>query len=311
MRKFQKIHVEISNICNLQCHFCPPVERHKKIMDLKTFQKIIPQIKSLTETVCLHLMGEPLSHPQFSEIVQECEEHNLPIFLVTNGTLLNEQTLPSLLKPIFRQINFSLHSFPDNFPKAHPQTYLNKIFEISEKIQLTQPETYINYRLWNLQETKISSENSQSKNSQMFEIVLKQIEIWQNDHGLCQGQEIARIKELSQNLDIKKQKSIRLWKKIYLHFDTEFIWPSLDLPLLGTQGTCYGLNSHFGILADGTVVPCCLDKEGKIPLGNIHENSVIDILSNPKSVSILEGFRQNKLVNDLCQRCQYIERFKK
>ena len=151
MRKFQKIHVEISNICNLQCHFCPPVERHKKIMDLKTFQKIIPQIKSLTETVCLHLMGEPLSHPQFSEIVQECEEHNLPIFLVTNGTLLNEQTLPSLLKPIFRQINFSLHSFPDNFPKAHPQTYLYKIFEISEKIQLTQPETYINYRLWNLQ----------------------------------------------------------------------------------------------------------------------------------------------------------------
>lgn len=280
-------------------------------MDLETFQKIIPHISPLTETVCLHLMGEPLSHPQFSEIVQECEKHKLPIFLVTNGTLINEQNQQSLLKPIFRQINFSLHSFTDNFPKANPHSYLKKIFEISEKIQLTQSETYINFRLWNLHETKLSSESSQTKNLQMFDHILKQVEAWQIEHGLCQGHEVSRIKDLINQLDIKKQKSIRLWKKIYLHFDSEFVWPSLDLPFLGKQGSCYALSSHFGILADGTVVPCCLDKEGVIQLGNIHEQSIKEILASKLSMETIKGFQQNQLINPLCQRCQYITRFKK
>ncbi|MFM6928007.1 MAG: SPASM domain-containing protein, partial [Bdellovibrio sp.] len=95
----------------------------------------------------------------------------------------------------------------------------------------------------------------------------------------------------------------------HLHFDTEFTWPSVDLPILGTKGTCYGLSSHFGILADGTVVPCCLDKEGKIPLGNVKDEKIEAILNSDRAQKILKGFKDNKLVENLCQRCQYITRF--
>ena len=97
--------------------------------------------------------------------------------------------------------------------------------------------------------------------------------------------------------------------KLYLHFDTEFIWPDLKLPILGQKGTCYGLSSHFGILADGTVVPCCLDKEAAIPLGKIQDTPILEILNSERAKSILKGFQNNKLVENLCQRCQYIERF--
>jgi radical SAM protein with 4Fe4S-binding SPASM domain len=97
--------------------------------------------------------------------------------------------------------------------------------------------------------------------------------------------------------------------RLYLHFDTEFIWPSLDLPALGTSGRCYGLSSHFGILVDGTVVPCCLDKEASIPLGNALDTPIVDILASRRAQDILKGFKQNKLIEKLCQRCQYIDRF--
>jgi radical SAM protein with 4Fe4S-binding SPASM domain len=78
---------------------------------------------------------------------------------------------------------------------------------------------------------------------------------------------------------------------------------------LGAQGTCYGLSSHFGILVDGTVVPCCLDKEAAIPLGKVSERPILDILNDSRAQSILKGFRERKLLEELCQRCQYIERF--
>jgi len=110
-------------------------------------------------------------------------------------------------------------------------------------------------------------------------------------------------------VDIRKRKSINIKDRLYLHFDTEFIWPSLDLPVLGTAGTCYGLKSHFGILADGTVVPCCLDKEAAIPLGKVQDAPIVDILASRRAQDIIKGFQQKNLVEDLCQRCQYIERF--
>ena len=110
-------------------------------------------------------------------------------------------------------------------------------------------------------------------------------------------------------IDVRKKKSINIKNRLYLHFDTEFIWPSLDLPVLGTNGTCYGLSSHIGILVDGTVVPCCLDKEAAIPLGNIQDTPIINILASRQAQYIIKGFKQNQLVEKLCQRCQYIERF--
>lgn len=287
-KRFQKVNIEISNICNLQCSFCPEVIREKKLMTLELFRKVIPQIAPLTEQVCFHLMGDPLVHPKFEDFVAICNEHNVKIFLVTNGLLMREKQMQLLLNPAFRQVNFSLHSFPDNFPDKDPSGYLEKIFSFTKMAFAERPDLFINYRLWNLQEVR----GIENKNLQMLDMIKNHFQL-----------------TINPEVDVRFKKSLRLINRLYLHFDTEFVWPSLDLPILGTQGKCYGLSSHFGILADGTVVPCCLDKEGKIPLGSLEERSLLEILDNPKSMEILNGFKNRKLVNPLCQRCNYIERF--
>ncbi len=287
-KRFNKVHIEISNICNLQCSFCPAVIRDNKMMDLDLFTKIVEQVAPLTELVCLHLMGDPLVHPKLAEMVEICDQHNANIFLVTNGVLVRLDKFNLLLHPRFYQINFSLHSFFDNFPDKDPSNYLERIFSFTERALVERPELYLNYRLWNLNDAI----GSQTPNKEMLE-------------RICQRFDFTAPTDI----DIRKKKSVLITKRLYLHFDTEFIWPSLDLPVLGTQGRCYGLKSHFGILADGTVVPCCLDKEAAIVLGDANETAIVDILDADKAKSILHGFQQRKLVEDLCQRCQYIERF--
>jgi MoaA/NifB/PqqE/SkfB family radical SAM enzyme len=288
-KRFAKVNIEISNICNLQCSFCPEVVRSKKLIDLELFRSIIDQVAPLTEQVCFHLMGDPLVHPKLAELVEICGERGVRIFLVTNGVLLREAQAALLLHPAFRQVNFSLHSFHDNYPDRDPGPYLERIFAYTERAFERRPDLYVNYRLWNLQEVR----GTGARNLDLLRRIEERFS--------------ARVRP---DADVRVQKSHRLKNRLYLHFDTEFVWPALDLPVLGEQGRCHGLSSHFGILVDGTVVPCCLDKEGAIPLGNAAQTPLLEILDSSRSQAILEGFRRGRLVEDLCRRCQYIERFR-
>lgn len=287
-RRFSKVNIEISSICNLQCSFCPEVIREKKLIDVELFRKIIDQVAPLTEQVCFHLMGDPLVHPKLSELIEICHERQVPIFFVTNGVLLRPEKAKLLLHPAMRQVNFSLHSFFDNFPDGDAGAYLEKIFAFTDEALEKRPDLYINFRLWNLKETRGAGE----QNTRMLDAIRSRYR-----------------SEWNGSVDVQRHKSIPLKGRLYLHFDTEFTWPSLDLPVLGEKGTCYGLSSHFGIHVDGTVVPCCLDKEGDIPLGKVQDTPIVEILDSSRAQAILNGFKNRRLVEDLCQRCQYIERF--
>jgi radical SAM protein with 4Fe4S-binding SPASM domain len=286
---FNKINIEISNICNLQCSFCPEVIRTKKLMDIDLFRRIIEQVAPLTEQVCFHLMGEPLVHSQLAEFVAICAEFNVKIFFVSNGVLLRPHLADLLLHSAFRQVNFSLHSFFDNYPDRDPTIYLEKIFQFSEMALIKRPDLYINYRLWNLNDPRGTTTN----NLEMLQRIGERFGV-----------------DLKTKIDVIKNKSHLIKSRLYLHYDTEFIWPSETLPVLGTAGRCYGLSTHLGILVDGTVVPCCLDKEGNIPLGQIQNQDLLEIINGERAQKILNGFKQKKLIESLCQRCQYIERFK-
>ncbi len=287
--RFSKVNIEISNICNLQCSFCPEVVRAKQLMTIELFSRIIDQVGPLTDQVCFHLMGDPLVHPRLGDFLEVCGQKKVPVFLVTNGVLLRPQQAELLLHPTIRQVCFSLHSFHDNFGDQDPSRYLERIFAYTEAAFERRPDLYINYRLWNLEAPRGTGQ----KNREMLGRIHERFGV-----------------EINPNADVRIQKSHRITNRLYLHFDTEFTWPALDLPILGTRGTCHGLSSHFGILVDGTVVPCCLDKEAAIPLGNIGEAEILEILGQPRAQAILRGFRDGKLVEDLCQRCQYIERFR-
>ena len=285
---FKRIHIEISNICNVQCSFCPIVLRPKEIMSKNQFEHILVQALPHTEDICLHLMGEPLAHPEFEEILNISEDKKASIQITTNGLLIERYAELILNKKSVRQINFSLQAFQDNFPEKPIESYLNPIFKFTEAALFQRPELYINFRLWNF------GDESFLKNENLIIEVEKRFN--------------ARIKREVEPSGIKSKKVLKD-KRLYLHFDSRFDWPSAQFPKRTEKGTCYGMRNHIGIHADGTVVPCCLDKEATLNLGNCLKQDLKEILSSQRAQKIKHGFEAGHLVEDLCQKCTFIKRF--
>lgn len=285
-KRFEKIYVEISNVCNLQCDFCPEVLREKDVMDTGLFTRIIADAAPLAEQVCLHLMGEPLTHPHLPELINICGSHGLPVNLTTNGTMLNTERTEALLHPIVRQVNFSVHSFEANFHGQDIGPYLEKIFSFTRRAFERRPDLYINYRLWNL-----DGEES-GKNGALISRI-----------------ETAFGVELDDRIDVRWRKGKHVAHRLYLNFDSRFEWPSPHAPLRSETGTCRALSSHLGVLTDGTVVPCCLDKEGVTILGDARRQTLSEVLAGERAASMARGFAEGRLVEDLCKRCSFIARF--
>jgi radical SAM protein with 4Fe4S-binding SPASM domain len=289
--KFLRTYIEISNICNLQCTFCPEVEREKKILAPDDFRIILKKILPYSEQICLHLMGEPLAHPEFARILKICEEEGALVNLTTNGTFLSKYGYELFLNSkALRQINFSIHSYKDNYPGQDIRPYLYDILLFSKMALSEKPELYINYRLWNLLETTTMVKENQ-------DII---------DH-ICEFFQIP----LNENIDVSYKKSKNINGRIYFHFDSRFKWPSYLDPEQGENGFCHALSQQIGIHADGTVVPCCLDKEAGIPLGNILHENFHDIINSDRLIKMRNGFKQHLLTEELCRKCTYIKRFDK
>lgn len=284
---FKKIYLEISNICNVQCSFCPVVEKDKKLMDVVEFEAALKEVAPLTETVCLHLLGEPLAHPKFTEILDVCERYHTQIDLTTNGILIRRYSDRIINSRCIRQVNFSIQAFKDNFPYRDLDPYLLPLFEFAASAHIKRPELYVNFRLWNQQSNDSDNEDVFLKTESYFNI------------------------RINRNVETGAIKSKRIWNRLYLHFDSRFEWPSFSLPHQGTRGRCYGAVNHIGIHADGTVVPCCLDKNGAIDLGNVREQSLLEILRSERFVKMRDGFLNGVLVEEFCQHCSFIKRFDK
>jgi len=284
---FKRVYVEISNICNLQCSFCPTIKRKKESISVLNFEKILKQVSPLTEEVCLHLMGEPLVHPDFNKIIKICESYSSKIQLTTNGLNISKFKDVILSSPSIRQVNFSVQCFKDNFPDNDLNNYLLEILNFSVLLNQSRPDVYVNLRLWNIVDGLNDNENTFLFIEDFFKI------------------------KINRGVDVTSIKAKKIWNKLSLHFDSRFEWPSLDLPYNGTSGTCHGLKGHIGILVDGTVVPCCLDKEGQIPLGNCLTHSLNNILMDARATKMKDGFSKKNLVEELCQHCSYIKRFSK
>jgi MoaA/NifB/PqqE/SkfB family radical SAM enzyme len=285
-KRFEKIYVEIGNVCNLRCDFCPEVARGKDLMSRELFERVIADAAPLAREVCFHLMGEPLAHPRFPEFVDICAAHGLPVNITTNGTLLDEARTEALLRPVVRQVNFSVHSFASNFPGRDIGPYLEKIFAFTRRAFEVRPDLYVNYRLWNLSGAgEDENEDAISRVERAFGVALER------------------------RVDVRRSKGRLVLNRLSLHFDTRFEWPRPDAPLRSERGACRALSGQLGILSDGTVVPCCLDKEGVIALGDARRQTLGEVLAGERAGRMAQGFKDGRLVEDLCRRCTFISRF--
>lgn len=287
MKKFKKIYIEITNVCNLSCNFCPKTSRKYEFMQEDAFKKIIKSIKGYTEHVYFHLMGEPLLNKNLKRFLEISGENGLKVNITTNGTLINEVKDVLINSTSLRQINISLHSFEANDHDRDFNDYLNNIISFIKEVS-DKTDIICSLRLWNLDGKYKGSNNM---NIDIFNILKDEFNLNTDLHEF-----------------FKEKNSFKLKNRVYISMGEKFKWPSLKDEELGERVFCYGLRDQIGILVDGTVVPCCLDSEGSIPLGNIFTQDLDSIINCDRARAIYNGFSGRKAVEDLCKKCGFINR---
>lgn len=277
MKRFNKIYLEISNVCNLSCHFCPGTKRRKHVMTEEEFKMLLPKLRPWSDFLYFHLMGEPLCHPQLSTFLQIAGEQGFKVILTTNGSLLSKQQPTLLSAAALHKVNISLHAFEANDLDIPFETYLQNCFDFGKTAEGSK---LVVYRLWN-------QGGSDKRNEEILTMLEQHFpKPW-----------------------IQERKGIRIGNRVYLEYGDKFDWPDLSAADRGEQVFCYGLRDQIGVLCDGTVVPCCLDHEGDLALGNLFDSDLDTILETPRAKAILHGFQQKTAAEELCRKCGYARRF--
>lgn len=277
MKRFHKIYLEISNICNLSCNFCPGTKRTPTALTEEEFTQLMPRLRPWADYLYFHLMGEPLCHPKLERFLELAGEAGFQVILTTNGTLLKKQEKTLLSSPALHKINISLHAFEANELALSFEDYLRQCFSFG---QAALGKKLVVYRLWN------------------------------------QGGAEARNQEILGAMEAAfpkpwtvEQRGTRIGDRIYLEYGDKFDWPDLQAEDGGERVFCYGLRDQIGVLSDGSVVPCCLDHDGDLSLGNLFTDSMEEILSSPRATAIYQGFSNKKAAEELCRKCGYARRF--
>lgn len=276
-KRFRKIYLEISNLCNLRCQFCPGTDRKPRALSEEEFRLLLPKLRPYADYLYFHLMGEPLCHPQLETFLSLAGEAGFRVILTTNGTLLAKQQDLLLHAPVLHKINISLHAFEANDLDMPFSQYLSRCFAFGKAAK---GNILVVYRLWN--------QGGADKRNQEI---------------------LASLREAFPEEWVVERRGTRLADRVYLEYGEKFDWPDQTAPEGSENLFCYGLRDQLGVLCDGTVVPCCLDHNGGLALGNLFEEDLDTILESPRAKAILEGFRQRKAVEPLCRKCGYARRF--
>ena len=273
----KKAYVEITNVCNLNCAFCPGTRREPRFLSPAEFRTLAERLRGHTGYLYFHLMGEPLLHPELETLLAIAGKLGFRVMITTNGTLLPRRGGLLLASPAVHKVNISLQSFEANAGGTLSE-YISTCADFAARASAA--GKLCELRLWN-------HKGLESLNGQILAIL---------------EQRFPRPWEKSRNGE-------RLAERLWLDPGDRFDWPDLDREALGESCFCYGLRDQIGVLCDGTVVPCCLDHEGDIPLGNLFETPLEEILASPRARAIYEGFSRRRAVEPLCRSCGYARRF--
>ena len=274
---YKRIYIEITNICNLNCAFCPKNKREKKYMSVNDFKHIINEIKDETKHIYLHVMGEPLLHPEFDDILESINNTNIEVNLTTNGIFLDKQINIINNSKQIRKVAVSVQALEESNVTDYKETLIN----ILNTLDNIRDDIILEYRFWN--------HNKTIKAKDMTNIIL--------EHYNTKKHYPTSL------TDNKYHNKIKLKHNTYIMYGETFTWPINSN--VEHQGHCQALKNQLAILVDGSVVPCCLDNEGKMIIGNIFESSLEEIKNSKFYSELLTNFRNNKRITQLCKQCSF------
>lgn len=289
MKRFKKAYIEITNVCNLSCSFCAKTHRTPQFMSAENFEKIVKQVSPLTDYLYFHLMGEPLLHDNLEELLGIANAYNKKVIITTNGTLISQKSEILLNSKAVYKVVISLHSFEANDFESAISDYLRNVIDFSKRAS-ENTKIITALRLWNLDSGDLKGENL--LNEQIFSTLQKEFNL---------AEKITA--------ESFKERDLKLCDRVFLQTANRFEWPDMQKKIVGEKAFCYGLRDHFGVQVDGTVVPCCLDHDGDIPLGNCLEKPLDEILNSSRAMAIYNGFSEKNAVEELCKRCKFVTKF--
>lgn len=282
MRKLKKAYLEITNVCNLSCVFCPGTRRAPGFLSPEGFRLLAGRLRPHTEYLYLHLMGEPLLHPRLEEILAHAGQLGFHVMITTNGTLLEERGALLLNSPAVEKISVSLQSFEGN-GGVRPERYLKVCTAFAKDASAAGKRCAL--RLWNL-----DGAGTQGMNR-------------------LNGEILDALEAAFPKPWIEGYRGTTLAPNVFLEWGERFDWPDLSAQETDRPSFCYGLRDQVGVLWDGTVVPCCLDHEGDIPLGDLYTQTLEEIMDSSRARTLYDGFSQGRVTEELCRRCGFANRF--
>lgn len=287
-----RCYIEITNTCNLDCHFCPKHHRKRRQLSEEEFDLLTDCVRGKVCFLYFHLMGEPLLHPLLPQFITMAREKGFKTVLTSNGTLLRRAM--ALLDTLPHKIQLSLHSHESN-ARGELSEYMDQVMRFST--QAAGKGTCMVLRLWN-------QGGMDRENEEVMRLIEKYVpKPWK-----------------------ERPDGFRLCDNLYLEFDRKFEWPGgggkaasddsdgkqeeSDGKLEASPSKskqeyfCKALIKQIGVLSDGSLVPCCLDHDGDVILGNLFHQSLEEILASPRAQALVKGFRHHAATEPLCQSCE-------
>ena len=281
--KFEKIYIELSDICGLNCGFCPSVKGVRGAMSVEKFVIIAKKVAGVGRIYTFHLLGDPLVLPNLKDFIKLANAHKMPLELTTSGFYMSEKNAQLLLESEnIRQINLSLMAFLAQ-KKLNLNEYFAPILRFLRLHLAQNSQSFVNLRLWNLG----ADFTPPFENNAIYSL-------------------------LEREFNTKIQKNApknRLENRIILHQSELFCWAGTSeknapkVPCV--KGSCHALRKQIGILSDGTVVPCCMDTSGVMGLGNLFTQELSEILASKRAVAMKKGFEMGEFTEKLCQQCEF------
>lgn len=320
--RLERIHLEVTNVCNFKCEFCPDaiMERRRGHMDKALLAKALDEIadNNLAKIVAFHLMGEPLIYPHIFEAIALATERNLNLHLTTNGSTfhIRPEHIPKLVTSGIPKVTISLQTpDPDTFiirgapPNLQPQQYFEGITQyVQANLADETSQTRVHLKFLDTTPHPFLVPHKTMHVVEGKEQMQQQLQEW-SDRLLSNLPNRPSKTEVQQKLATHKPgrwQVIELTPKLALETFPLDSWGNVESATVvpASFGYCNGTTDQAGILYDGTVVPCCKDYDGKIPLGNLNNHTLLNILDQQApACGLRAGFDKFQVTNPVCQRC--------
>ncbi len=243
-------------------------------MSVPEFTEAAGKLASYADYLYFHVMGEPLLHPRLAELFEIADKLGHRVILTSNGTLLPKKEDILLSAHALHKVSISCHCYEAGTLGISLDEYLSEVLEFCRRA--SERGIIAVMRLWNIG-------GKDSLNERILDAMHTAFpDEWTEIYS-----------------------GYKLAEKVFLERGDKFDWPDVDAEPVSPRHSCYGLRDQLGVLVDGTVVPCCLDADGALALGNIFESEIEDILASPRAAALRRSFESGYVTEELCRRCGY------